>query len=130
MEMNEQLVDEILINKIESLFIKKEISEKNQAVIGAVITVASELAKYSNITDSITTTNELLNLYKKNNDPVVNSLLGMIPSYVESTIGFNADFKEPAMAKNYYEERKAEYDEIYREIDARSKQNEDIRILA
>ena len=110
MEMNEQLVDEILINKIESLFIKKEISEKNQAVIGAVITVASELAKYSNITDSITTTNELLNLYKKNNDP--------------------ADFKAPAMAKKYYEERKAQYDEIYREIDARSKQNEDIRILA
>lgn len=121
MEMNESLVDEILINKIEKLFIKKENVERNQATIGAIITAASEMAKYSNIVDGIETTDQLLALYQKEDDSVVKSLLGMVPAYVENTIGYSADFTNPEIAKANYESEKDAYNEIYNEIAARVK---------
>lgn len=130
MEMNESLIDEILINKIEKLFIKKENVERNQATIGAVITAASEMAKYSNIVGSIETTDQLLELYHKEDDPVVKSLLGMVPAYVENTIGYSADFIKPEVAKANYESEKETYNEIYNEINARIKTQEIERKLA
>lgn len=124
MEMNEPLIDEIIISKIENLFIKKENVERNQATIGAVITAASEMAKYSNIVGSAETTEQLLKLYQKENDTVVKSLLGMVPAYVENTIGYSADFKNSVVAKANYELEKEAYDEIYNEIDALVKSQE------
>lgn len=122
MEMNESLIDEILIGKIEGLFIKKENVERNQATIGAVITAASEMAKYSDIVSSEDTKNHLLNLYQVDGDLVVLSLLNMVPAFVENTIGYNADFINPMVAKANYESEKESYDEIYNEIDARIKE--------
>lgn len=130
MEMNESLIDEILIGKIEGLFIRKENVERNQATIGAVITAASEMSKYSDIVNSEDTKNHLLSLYQVDRDPVVLSLLNMVPAFVENTIGYSADFINPMVAKANYESQKEAYDEIYNEIDARIKEEEIQRKLA
>lgn len=130
MEMNESLIDEIIINKVENLFVKKELNEKNSAVIAAIITAASEMAKCSDIIDSETMVTQLLDLYKKNENEEVKSLIGMAPEYVNNNIGYSVDFRDFSSAKVNYDIEKAKYDEVYTEIGARAKTEEVERKLA
>jgi len=125
MEMNESLVDEIVLNKVENLFIRKEVGEKNSAVIAAVITAASKMAEFSKIVDGETTVEQLLDLYQKNDDIEVKSLVGMDMQYVENVIGYNQ-----SNSLENYNDNKQEYDEIYNEISARAKIAEQTRKLA
>lgn len=111
-----------LSQKVKHTFVKQPCDVYTLNVKAAIITAASEMAKYTDIATKEQTITELMNLYDLNEEQV-GSLIGMSPTYVKSLIGYSVDFMDYSRAKVNYDSNKSEYDDIYNEIVERSLNN-------
>lgn len=128
----QKLLDDIKFkNLLESIFVEKadvDLSQPN--VIAAMITAASKMFSSSDNTNSSEISmsdiirTEVLKVYEKSDDEMINNLIGMGPQYVESAIGYSVDFMDWGSARLTYESDKEKYDELYKEIMRRYKSHE------
>lgn len=95
-----------------------DINEPN--IVASVITAASKMARCSDIATEEMTVEQLLELYKKNDDTLVTSIIGMGPQYVQSNIGYSTDFNDYGNAMATYNANKEGYDSVYSNIAQRA----------
>jgi hypothetical protein len=125
--MDKNLQDALLRNKVETTFLKKDVSVNEPHILAAMITAASEMSICSDgIATPEMTTEQLLDLYQKKDDENVSNLIGMSSGFVKNNIGYSVQFEDMIAAEVNYHAEKPTYDEIYRGIAARAnaKENE------
>lgn len=119
------LEDMKLKKEVESIFVDptKVQGEMKPNELAAMITAASSMSVLSQgIATPEMTTTELLDLYGKKEDPQVTSLIGMSPTFVNSTIGYSVDFRDMSHAMANYDN--AKYDPLYTSISNRHMSHE------
>lgn len=114
-------LDEVLLKqKLNEIFVKKEINIENPNCMAALITAASKMATYSNRIDEFTTIDELVDLYMASEE--TKQLIGMAPQYVKANIGYSIDFNDFNVAENAYRSEKNAYNELYYRIAKRNQE--------
>lgn len=114
--MEENLVNEIVKNKAKELFVKNGADLSKDNNIAALITAAAGMSKVTEIVSSDIVIEELLELYGKNENEDVKSLIGMGPQYVKQNIGYSIDFNDYSASLNAYNTEKENYDFLYKEL--------------
>jgi len=116
-----------LRRKVESVFNQKKSDINEPAVLAAIITAASNMARCSELVTEEVTVEQLLDLYQKSDDSIIGGLIGMGPQYVKANIGYSVDFNDYANSMAAYNADKQSLDIMYAEILNRSlSKNNDI----
>lgn len=112
-----------LKRSVESIFISEEKKQEvaQPHVLAAMITAASAMSIPSGITTPEVTTEELLNLYGKEEDGKVTSLLGMSSAYIKLNTGYSVEVEDMGSAFANYSAQKDAYDKLYSGIAERAK---------
>lgn len=100
----------------EAIFVGKDCDTMQANVQAAIITAASEMAKFGNIVTKEQTLDEMVEAYNaKDNEEVLN-MLGMAPQFVKPAIGFSVDFNDYTSGQVNYELNKVAYDIFYGKV--------------
>lgn len=116
MEMN----DLKLKSEVERIFNVKGADSNETHVLAAIITAASKMARCTEIVSENITVEQLLDLYQKNEDKELASLIGMGPQYVNAAIGYHVDFNDYSNSLYAYKSQKEDYDKVYTEVSQRA----------
>lgn len=116
MEINDMRLKRV----VEAVFNQSRADIEDPAVLAAIITAASKMARCSEMVTEDVTVEQLLDLYEKVGDPGLTKLIGMGPQYVKANIGYSVDFNDYANSMAYYTANKATLDSMYTDISNRA----------
>lgn len=110
------MTDELIKLDTEKTFIKTACDRTAPHVKGALITVASKMARESGIVTEDDTLDVLVRAYGLKDDDTALELIGMASQYVKQTIGYSVDFNDAEVSRVEYDDQKAVYDSYYTKI--------------
>ena len=116
MEMNDMRLKRV----VEALFNQSKADVNDPAVLAAIITAASKMARCSEMVTEDITVEQLLDLYEKVDDPGLTKLIGMGPQFVKANIGYSVDFNDYGSSMANYNQNKELYDGLYSDISNRA----------
>lgn len=110
----------IYINKLANeLFVQKDVNSNDPQVIAALITAASEMSKYSEITSPEEVIEALSKIYDVIGFKEIEDMIGALgPQFVKTIIGFPVNFVNFAQAQMAYIASNEKYNDLYQSIKA------------
>lgn len=114
-------MNQIIKKYSQQLFVKNDANMTLDHNVAALITAASQmsLAAQEPVISSDQVVEELLDVYNKKDEQMVQDLIGMGPQFVKKNIGYSVDFNDYAAANVAYNAEKDAYSALYKNISLR-----------
>lgn len=115
-----------IISKVNSTFIKKELTQQNNDLVhGAIISACSKMAKAideEHFIESDIVSSELLEIYGLTQNEEIKKYINLPSIYIKQIIGYSVDLEDYSSARATYERDKVTYDSIYDMINKRNQE--------